>query len=179
MYSRIIVSFNYFASVVMRHLQWDTQEDRQKKRRRHYSLRLKSPGGLKGGLKEKEEEEEEALPVMMSATTLLWCSMRNKWADFAKRATWEGHEVRVSLWSSAFAGREPPSLGLFRRTGPMKEIHSWFKASRPALKRKKKKCSYVQSSGIWSSYELTVRLSNMVNRLNVPEHHEEQCHCRL
>lgn len=179
MYSRIIVSFNYFASVVMSHLQWDTQEDRQKKRRRHYSLRPKSPGGLKGGLKEKEEEEEEALPVMKSATTLLWCSMRNKWADFAKRATWEGHEVRVSLWSSAFAGREPPSLGLFRRTGPMKEIHSWFKASRPALKRKKKNMFLRPKQWnmklIWTHCEA----EQHVNRLNVPEHHEEQCHCRL
>ncbi len=48
-------------------------------------------GGRKKGLKkEKEKEEEEQLPVMMSATTLLWCSMRNKWADSAKR----GHMKR-------------------------------------------------------------------------------------
>lgn len=172
MYSRIIVSFNYFASVVMSHLQWDTQEDRQKKRRRHYSLRLKSPGGLKGGLKEKEEEEEEALPVMMSATTLLWCSMRNKWADFAKRATWEGHEVRVSLWSSAFAGREPPSLGLFRRTGPMKGESACFKKEKKNMFLRPKQWNMKL---IWTHCEA----EQHVNRLNVPEHHEEQCHCRL
>lgn len=93
------------------------------------SLKPKPPSwlmlkvGRKGGLKEEEEEE---LHVMTSANAPLWCSMRNKWADFAKRAASNGHEVRVSLWSSAFTGREPPSLGFFRRTGLMRGIHSWF-----------------------------------------------------